>query len=613
MQKVMRLYSIRSRLVLGALLISLLVVFVAALAVEEQLNSAEAAAKLEAEHLATALAYSSIARIAGGDRKSLQKYVEGLHLLYHRDTTIVDRSKTRIADSDAGDVGNVYQHDQGNEVGRTLKDGKPRHFTEVSPLFPSGTKQIVVPIREENAAGNGSILGGIILEYSPIYDELLGVAKARIRLILAAAAFCVVLALLVGLIVAGRIATPLTALTRAAADLASGKFDTKVAVDRRDEIGALARAFDEMAVGLKQSQDRLLDHGRELESKVAARTAELSERNREITLFGKINDFLQASDTEAEAYSVVSRTATQLFPEDSGALFVISPSRNMVEASATWGAAPPANIVFSPNDCWALRRGQGHLVVRDEMRCRHVAGDGRMYACLPLVAQGETLGILHLVNGPPAADKAGEDRMQEKFRLAKGFAENIGLAIANLKLRDAMRRMSIRDPLTGLFNRRYAEETLTQEIFRAKRQSTRIAVMMLDIDHFKQFNDSFGHDGGDAVLRELGAYLTDQIRGSDVISRFGGEEFLLLLSPTTLEGARKRAEQIREGVKLLAVRHARKSLGTITISVGMAVFPDHAAEPEALVKAADIALYQAKQAGRDRVVVFGGKIDQPAA
>jgi diguanylate cyclase (GGDEF)-like protein len=236
-----------------------------------------------------------------------------------------------------------------------------------------------------------------------------------------------------------------------------------------------------------------------------------------------------------------------------------------------------------------------------------------MYACLPLVAQGETLGILHLVNGPPAADKAGEDRMQEKFRLAKGFAENIGLAIANLKLRDAMRRMSIRDPLTGLFNRRYAEETLTQEIFRAKRQSTRIAVMMLDIDHFKQFNDSFGHDGGDAVLRELGAYLTDQIRGSDVISRFGGEEFLLLLSPTTLEGARKRAEQIREGVKLLAVRHARKSLGTITISVGMAVFPDHAAEPEALVKAADIALYQAKQAGRDRVVVFGGKIDQPAA
>ncbi len=610
MQKVMRVHSIKSRLILGAILISLLVVFIAALAVEEQLKTAEAAARLEAEHLATTLAYSSVTRLK--DRKALQNYVDGLHLIYHRDTTVVGLNKTRIADSDVGDVSNVYDHDEGNEVGQTLKDGKPRHFIEVSPLFPSGTKQIVVPIREEQAAGNGSILGAIILEYTPIYDELLELAKAKIRLIVASAAACVALALLVSLIVAGRIARPLTALTRAAADLASGKFDTKVEAGRPDEIGALARAFNEMAAGLKESQDSLLAHGRELESKVAARTAELSERNREITLFSRINDFLQASDTEAEVYSVISRTATQLFPEDSGALFVISPSRNMVEASATWGATPPANVVFPPNDCWALRRGQGHLVLGNEVRCRHVADDPRMYACLPLMAQGETLGILHVANGPSGRGKADEDRMTEKFRLAKNFAENIGLAIANQKLRDAMRSLSIRDQLTGLFNRRYAEESLAQEIFRAKRQSVQLAVMMLDIDHFKKFNDSSGHDGGDAVLRELGVFLKNQVRGSDVICRYGGEEFLLLLSPTTLEGARMRAEALRDGVKLLAVRHARKSLGTITISVGMAVFPDHASEVEALVKAADIALYQAKQAGRDRVVVFGEKVDQPA-
>ena len=235
-----------------------------------------------------------------------------------------------------------------------------------------------------------------------------------------------------------------------------------------------------------------------------------------------------------------------------------------------------------------------------------------MYACVPLVAQGETLGILHVSNGPSGHGKANEDRMTDKFRLTKNFAENIGLAIANLKLKDAMRNMSIRDPLTGLFNRRYAEESMAQEIVRAKRQSTQLAVMMLDIDHFKQFNDNFGHDGGDAVLRELGVYLKKEVRGSDVACRYGGEEFLLLLSSTTMEGARMRAEHLRDGVKLLGVRHARENLGMITISVGMAVFPDHASEADALVKAADIALYQAKRGGRDRVIVFAGKADQTA-
>jgi len=603
--KLKRVFSIRSRLILGAFLVSLLVVLVAGLAIQEQLDTADTAAKLEAEHMAGALAYSSADDVVNRDDKALQDYVDGLHQIYKRDITIVDLKKVGIADSDAGDVGNLYQHDQNNEVGQTLKDGRPRHFTEVSPLFPSGTREIVVPIRKEQARGDSPIIGAVIMEYSPIYYELLGIAKAKIVVIGLAAAVCVVLAMLGSLMTAGRIIRPLTALTRAAADLASGRFETKVDAGRKDEIGVLARAFNEMAADLKESQGKLLAYGRELESKIAERTAELSERNREMTLFSKISDFLQASDTEVEAYSVVSKTATQLFPGDSGALFVISASRNMVEANATWGPAPPTNVVFPPNDCWALRRGQGQLVLGDEVRCRHVAEDARMYACLPLVAQGETLGILHIANGTSAGDKAAEDRMTERFRLAKSFAENIGLAIANLKLRDAMRSMSIRDPLTGLFNRRYAEETLTQEIFRAKRQSSQLAVMMFDIDHFKQFNDTFGHDGGDAVLRELGTYLKNQVRGSDVISRYGGEEFLLLLSPTTLEGAKMRAEQIREGVKLLSVRHARKSLGTITISAGMAVFPDHASEAEALVKAADIALYQAKLGGRDRVVVFG--------
>jgi len=403
----------------------------------------------------------------------------------------------------------------------------------------------------------------------------------------------------------------------------------------RDEIGNLAAAFGSMAADLKDNQDKLLSYGRELEAIISERTAELahekanleisvaertaelnaandelrsqatelSKRNQEITLFSKMDDFLQTSTTEAEAYSVISDVVTQLFPDDSGAVFVLNTSRNMLEAAAVWGPLPPANLIFPPSECWAHRRGQVHLAIDHERRCAHVGDDGHMYVCLPLLAQGEMLGILHLLDGTAKNDKADEARMAEKCKLAKILADNIGLGIANLKLRESMRNLSIRDPLTGLFNRRYMEEALAQELHRTQRNAAQLAVIMIDIDHFKKFNDNFGHDGGDAVLRELGAFFKKHVRGSDIACRYGGEEFMLILSPSTAEGARQRAEKIREGVKLLSVSHANRDLGAVTLSLGVAIFPYHASEAAALVKAADVALYQAKSGGRDRVVM----------
>jgi two-component system, cell cycle response regulator len=173
-----------------------------------------------------------------------------------------------------------------------------------------------------------------------------------------------------------------------------------------------------------------------------------------------------------------------------------------------------------------------------------------------------------------------------------------------------MRNLSIRDPLTGLFNRRYMEEALALELHRTKRNDAQLAVIMIDIDHFKQFNDDFGHDGGDAILRALGAFFKEQVRGSDIACRYGGEEFILILSPSTAEGARQRAEKIREDARLLSVSHANRNLGAITLSLGVAIFPDHASEAEAIVKAADVALYQAKRGGRNRVVMCVEKAEQ---
>jgi diguanylate cyclase (GGDEF)-like protein len=403
----------------------------------------------------------------------------------------------------------------------------------------------------------------------------------------------------------------------------------------RDEIGNLAAAFGSMAADLKDNQDKLLSYGRGLETIISERTAELehekanleirveertaevnaandvlrnqaaelSKRNQEITLFSKMNDFLQTSTTEAEAYAIISEAVTQLFPEDSGAVFVLNASRDMLEAAAVWGPLPPASVIFPPSECWALRRGQTHLAVDHERWCPHVGDDGHMYVCLPLLAQGETLGILHILDGREKNDKADQIRMAEKCGLAKILADNIGLGIANLKLREDMRNLSIRDPLTGLFNRRYMEEALAQELHRTTRDKAQLAVIMIDIDHFKQFNDNFGHDGGDAILRALGSFFKKHLRGSDVACRYGGEEFILILSPSTAEGARHRAEKIREDAALLKVSHAGRDLESITLSLGVAVFPDHASAPAAIIKAADVALYEAKHGGRNRVVM----------
>ena len=568
------LAGIKAKLVIAFAAVSSLTVLMAFFAIGQDVRGAEAAARLEAEHMAMSLAYTGIEDVIARQPKFLIDYVKGLSATYKRDLTIVGLDRIGIADSDLDEIGNVYAHDVGNEVGQTLKDGVPRHFIEVSAHFPEGTREIVVAMRRDGSVPDSAIIGALILEYGPIHAELLAAAESRSRLTLLAAALAVVIAVSSGAFLASRLTRPLSELTRAAADFAAGQFGRRVEYSGRNEMGVLAGAFNTMA-------------------------GELAERNLEITLFGKLNQYLQASDSEVEAYSVIAATAKQLFPNDSGAVFAFSASRNMVEAHAVWGAAPPSEVVFQPNQCWALQRGQAHLGIDNEMRCRHVDETCRTYACIPLAAQGESLGILHI------ACTGSQPQVMEKYRIARAFAENMGIALANLKLRDAMRALSIRDPLTGLFNRRYMEESLAQELHRARRLGTEVAAIMIDIDHFKRFNDEFGHDAGDAVLRALGPFFQSHVRDGDVACRYGGEEFIIILSPTTAEGANARAREICEKARAVGVMHANRSLGAITLSLGLAIFPGAGATPEELVKAADVALYQAKRAGRDRVVVSG--------
>lgn len=174
------------------------------------------------------------------------------------------------------------------------------------------------------------------------------------------------------------------------------------------------------------------------------------------------------------------------------------------------------------------------------------------------------------------------------------------------RLKEALqdvRAQAVTDPLTNLLNRRYLGEFLPRELIRAKRQGDSLAVIMIDLDHFKEINDRFGHDAGDLVLMQVATLLKAHIRGSDIACRYGGEEFALVLPDTTLEGARGRAENIRAAVKRLELNHDGRPIDHFAASFGIALFPLHAAEPDALLRASDEALYEAKRAGRDRVVI----------
>jgi diguanylate cyclase (GGDEF)-like protein len=282
---------------------------------------------------------------------------------------------------------------------------------------------------------------------------------------------------------------------------------------------------------------------------------------------------------------------------------MLNNSKNLFEKVTVWGMSPPLVLepMFVPDECWALRLGREHLV--DDpvagLLCRHVSQPlPSSYLCLPMMAQGEAIGILHLQRVAPGTGNL----LEATAPLAATVAEGVGLALANLKLRESLRRQAIRDDLTGLFNRRYMEETLERELHRVARIGIPLGLAMLDLDHFKTYNDTFGHHAGDELLRALGPLISSQIREDDIACRYGGEEFLIIMPGASLEVTLERTEQMRQCVKQLHELRPAQFLHPITISIGLAIFPDNGASSSALIQAADAALYRAKKEGRDRVV-----------
>jgi diguanylate cyclase (GGDEF)-like protein len=319
---------------------------------------------------------------------------------------------------------------------------------------------------------------------------------------------------------------------------------------------------------------------------------------RELTELGEM---LQSCRSLDEAVSGLNISLPRLLPASSGSIHMINSSKNLIEAVAHWGSADDSTAsIFGPDDCWALRRGHAYPLAgtTPAFTCRHLqesreSHPEHSHLCVPMIAQGEILGVISVTS-----DRDIRDAERSNMIAA---CDSISMALANLKLQETLRTQSLRDPLTGLFNRRYLEASFEREIQRAERRKIPLSVLMLDVDHFKRFNDSFGHDAGDTLLAQFGALLARVVRTEDVTCRYGGEEFTVLMPEADTELAKIRAEEICAAVRAMNVQHRNISLGKITVSIGVATFKEHGRTPEELMRNADNALYLAKNNGRDQV------------
>jgi len=356
------------------------------------------------------------------------------------------------------------------------------------------------------------------------------------------------------------------------------------------------------------TEQRRAEQERQEKEILESQVKELSSRTHEIAVLSELGDVLRSAVHLAEAYPVIPRFVRELFPSESGALFDFNEAHNLFEAVLTWGDTPPQEDAFLPSECWALRRGQMHQVEDPvgEMTCQHTKAPSLPGSlCIPLTAKGKTLGLLHLTGFAQKGNRIGAKGVAAEYRqrLAKSAAQQISSSLFDLRAQESLRDQAIRDPLTGLFNRRYMDEALHRELYRTSRKKSKVGFVLFDLDHFKKFNDRFGHNAGDAALREVSAFVQRNSRAEDILCRYGGEEFLLVLSDCSSKTLIQRAERIREGVKQLRLEHEQRPLGEITLSIGVALFPDHGRTLDELFQAADAALYQAKRAGRDRIAV----------
>jgi diguanylate cyclase (GGDEF)-like protein len=363
-------------------------------------------------------------------------------------------------------------------------------------------------------------------------------------------------------------------------------------VSRDDEIGQLARAFQALHQDLDARYERARQDGDRA------------------SLFNSLGDRLSASADEGELAATGAIVLHLLVPAASGSICLMNPSANRLTVASSWGDGAleiGAVIEAAPTGCPAVRRSATHIVRGDgdplAVRCGVLPDDGSHQVCIPMIALGRVIGVLHL--STPATTRYDP----EGTTLATRVAEQLGLALANARLTETLERLAMTDPLTGLMNARSFDADFELALRGAEAAGRQLGVIFLDLDHFKQFNDSYGHPAGDMALRSLGRIVSATIRDGDKVARYGGEEFVVAVLDADLEQVASVAEKIRLAVEQMVVALGPGRFARVTTSLGVASSASHGFDASTLLRTADAALYAAKAAGRNRVEVAGSSTE----
>ena len=346
----------------------------------------------------------------------------------------------------------------------------------------------------------------------------------------------------------------------------------------------------------KQSAESAESHAKQVLQDERARRAESR-------ALSDLDEWLQSCKSLSELFMIVEKFLAGLIPDSRGELYLYSNSRDVLDGVCEWGKTGTISDHILADECWALRRGRAYHYSPHALcfPCEHLSGNEEdvkdNYICVPVVAHGDTVGLLHV----QFDKKCSHSDAKKMGGFATRCAEHISMAIANVKLRDELHDQSIRDPLTGLYNRRYFLDAMRREMSVSDRGGTGFGLISLDADKFKAFNDNHGHDAGDAVLRALAEQMVASLPKAAVSARVGGEEFAVLLPQSNIKDSLKTAEKLRAAIADLEVRTSFEVLPKVTISSGVTAYSGDGTSPSVLIKRADQALYAAKAAGRNCV------------
>jgi diguanylate cyclase (GGDEF)-like protein len=356
----------------------------------------------------------------------------------------------------------------------------------------------------------------------------------------------------------------------AARRLGGGDFSTEVPIEGRDEFSALGEEFNKMS--------------RQLE----VRLEELRlERQRLQTAMRRIGDTFASNLDREGLLEIVVRTAVDGVIAAGGRASVRSDPDAPLEPRTGVGDVEGYENVLSAAEHAAL----------DSIAPAEVAVDGKSALAFPLRPAERPDRVLGLVS----VARDGRPFSEAERELFNYLAGQAAVSIENVDLHELVQRQAVTDELTGLFNHRRFQEVVAAEVERAKRFGQDLGMLMLDIDNFKQINDTYGHQQGDLVLREVARVLRESSREIDEPARYGGEEMAVALPQTDLDGAYNLAERVRASIEALEIRRLRGSGSLrVTASLGVAALPESAQDKDALIAAADAALYQAKRAGKNR-------------